>query len=226
MRRRLFWGVGLVLLCRVVVEVARWPDVKGLSARVPESTAFIDAWQASAEGAPGWQPVSYAQISPALKRAVLVAEDIDFFSHRGFAIDEMKVAIRESLSEGKTPRGASTITQQLAKNLWLSPSRSPLRKLREAALTKSLEHSLSKHRILELYLNVVEFGPGVFGAEAAARHFFGKSAADLTDDEAAALAASLPHSRWSPTSDSPAYRAHRQRVLSRMQTAEWIGKVI
>ena len=122
----------------------------------------------------------YARISPELKLAVLVAEDIDFFSHHGFAVAEMKKAVQEAWEEGEMPRGASTLTQQLAKNLWLSPSRNPLRKLKEALLTRSLEKHLAKRRILELYLNVVEFAPGVYGAEAAAQRFFGKPAAGLS----------------------------------------------
>src|SRR5207247_627917 len=95
----------------------------------------------------------------------------------------MREAMTEALEERKLPRGASTITQQLAKNLWLSPSRSPLRKAREAVLTWQLERTLSKRRILECYLNVVEFGPGVYGVEAASRRYFGKAAAELNEDE-------------------------------------------
>src|SRR5438034_9445974 len=111
----------------------------------------------------------------------------------------MREAMTEALEERKLPRGASTITQQLAKNLWLSPSRSPLRKVKEGVLTWQLERALSKRRIFELYLNVAQFGPGVYGAEAAARRYFRKPAAELTADEAADLAAGLPRPRaWHP----------------------------
>ena len=134
----------------------------------------------------------YGRISAELKLAVLVAEDIDFFSHHGFAVAELKKAVQEAWEEGEMPRGASTLSQQLAKNLWLSPSRNPLRKVKEALLTRSLEKHLAKRRILELYLNVVEFAPGVYGAEAAAQRFFGKPAAALSRPEAAALAGGLP----------------------------------
>ena len=134
----------------------------------------------------------YARIAPDLKVAILVAEDIDFFSHEGFAVGEMKLALEEAWKEGEAPRGASTITQQLAKNLWLSPSRNPWRKVKEALLTRSLERHLEKRRILELYLNVVEFGPGIYGAEAASRNYFGVAASALTRRQAAELAASLP----------------------------------
>ena len=136
-----------------------------------------------------------------------MAEDIGFFDHRGFAVEEIKEAVRGAVEEGKALRGASTITQQLAKNLWLSPSRNPWRKVEEAILTWQLERHLEKRRIFELYLNVVELGPGVYGAEAAARRYFEKPAGALREAEAAELAASLPNpSAWHPGSESRAYR--------------------
>ena len=131
------------------------------------------------------------------------------------------------MEEGELPRGASTITQQLAKNLWLSPSRNPLRKLREGILTWQLERALSKRRILELYLNVVELGPGVYGVEAAARRYFGKPAAALEPMEAAQLAASLPRPRrWHPGVTSPAYQAHVKRVRERMERAQFLQRQV
>ena len=121
------------------------------------------------------------------------------------------------------PRGASTITQQLAKNLWLSPSRNPWRKVKEALLTIQLEQDLDKRRILELYLNVAEFGKGIYGAEAASRHYFGKSASGLSDGEAAQLAASLPKpSAWHPGSTSRAWQARTRIILDRMQRSRWL----
>src|SRR5512137_463374 len=182
----------------IAFEAARWPDVAALRDAVPRSTAFIDLWKegerrAGRRGDPDWRVVPYARISSHLKRAVLVGEDVNFFSHHGFEVAEMKKAVREAWDDRELPRGASTITQQLAKNLWLSPSRDPLRKLKEAILTRQLEGALSKRRILEIYLNVVEFGPGIYGAESAARRYFGKSAASLDEDEAARLAAALPN---------------------------------
>jgi monofunctional biosynthetic peptidoglycan transglycosylase len=205
-----------------------WPDVARLSRASPKTTAFIEMYRAErrAEGKSdrvAWTWVPYSAISPALKRAVLVGEDIGFFSHHGFEVAEMKNALREAIEDKEMPRGASTITQQLAKNLWLSPSRNPLRKVEEAVLTWQIERRLGKRRILELYLNTVELGPGVYGAEAAARHWFGKSAADLTEEEAAQLAASLPNPEdWHPGSPSAAYRRHVQRILRRMEKASWI----
>jgi monofunctional biosynthetic peptidoglycan transglycosylase len=211
-------------------EALTWPDVARLAAENPTTTAFIERYRAErrAEGKSdrvSWTWVPYAAISPALKRAVLVGEDIGFFSHHGFEVEEMKNAVRDAIEDKEMPRGASTITQQLAKNLWLSPSRNPLRKVEEAILTRQIERHLSKRRILELYLNVVELGPGVYGAEAGSRRWFGRSAAELTDEEAAALAASLPDPEdWHPGSRSRAYRRHVDTILRRMEKANWIEK--
>jgi monofunctional biosynthetic peptidoglycan transglycosylase len=174
-----------------------------------------------------WTWVPYAAISPHLKRAVVAAEDLGFFDHQGFDLFEMRVALERAVEEGEVPRGASTITQQLAKNLWLSSSRNPWRKVKEAILTWQLERTLSKRRILELYLNVVQFGPGVYGAEAGARRFFGKAAAGLTEDEAAQLAAGLPRpSRWHPGVASRAYQAYVQAIRRRMDRAEFLWRRI
>ena len=210
----------MVLL--LAVKALQWPDVRALAGSDPESTAFIDRYERRTGEQVAWQPVGYGAIANSLKRAVLVAEDINFFEHDGFEREELERAVRETVFEGKRLRGASTLTQQLAKNLWLSPSRNPLRKLDELLLTRQLERHLEKRKILELYLNVVEFGPGVFGAEAAAQRFFGKSATQLNNAEAAQLAASLPHSKWSPQSESKSYRAHVNRIARRMEKARWI----
>ena len=138
-----------------------------------------------------------------------------------------RLKVKDALREGGLPRGASTISQQLAKNLWLSPSRDPLRKTREAILTWQLERTLGKRRLLELYLNVVEFGPGVWGVESASRRYFGKAAADLTDDEAVRLAASLPSpATWHPGSGSAAYRRHVESVRRRMDKAQFLRRLI
>lgn len=172
-----------------------------------------------------WVP--YAAISPSLKLAVLVAEDINFFSHDGFDRGEIRKALTHALEELELPRGASTITQQLAKNLWLSPSRDPLRKTREAILTWQLERSLGKRRILELYLNLVEFGPGVWGAESAARRYFGRRAADLGDEEAARLAAALPSpSSWHPGAPSAQARRQADTVRRRMDRAQFLRRLL
>src|SRR6266850_751803 len=224
--RRLLGIVAIVLLVWLVWEAATWPDVRALATRPPATTAFIERYK-TRERAAGrtprveWRWVPTGAISVHLKRAVLIAEDIGFFRHHGFATDEMREAMLQAIEERKVPRGASTVTQQLAKNLWLTPSRSPLRKVREGILTWQLERTLSKRRILELYLNVVEFGPGVYGAEAASRHYFGKPAAELSEDEAAQLAAGLPRPRaWHPGVSTPAYRRYVESIRRRMERAE------
>jgi len=209
-----------------------WPDVAVLARENPKTTAFIEAWKArrAAEGRPGrpeWDWVPYGRISPHLKRAVLVGEDINFFGHHGFEIAEVKNAIREAWEDKELPRGASTITQQLAKNLWLSPSYNPFRKIEEALLTRDLERRLGKKRILEIYLNVVEFGPGVYGAEAASRRYFGMPAADLDEHQAARLAAALPDpSRWNPSSASRTAARRASLIESRMAKAAFLWREI
>jgi monofunctional glycosyltransferase len=230
--RSLRTAVVLALLIVAVVaawEVLTWPDVAALARRNPSTTAFIERYRARQRAAGrddrvqrAWVP--YATVAPGLRRAVLVGEDINFFSHRGFDFVEIRLAVTKAIDDGAPPRGASTITQQLAKNLWLSPSRNPLRKLEEAILTWQLERTLAKRRILELYLNVVELGPGVYGVEAASRLYFGKSAADVTDDEAAQLAASLPSpTTWHPGSSRPGYRRHVEAIKRRMARAAFPG---
>ena len=213
-------------------EALTWPDVGALTRRPPATTAFIERWRATQREAGrsdrvDWRWVGYGAIAPSVKVAVLVAEDINFFSHRGFDSGEIRKALSQALEDRELPRGASSITQQLAKNLWLSPSRDPLRKTREAILTWQLERALSKRRLLEIYLNVVEFGPGVWGVESASRRYFGKAAADLGDDEAALLAASLPSpSTWHPGSGNAAYRRHVDAVRRRMDKAQFLRRLI
>lgn len=219
--------VGLVW---VAVEALRWPDVASLSDTRPSTTAFVDRYRAARDKDSALPPLRWSwseTVSPFLARAAVCAEDLEFFGHAGFSTHEIGVAIREAIVEGATPRGASTITQQLAKNLWLSPSRSPIRKLKEAILTTQLERHLTKERILHLYLNVVEFGTGVYGAEAAAQHYFDRSAADLTPRQASQLAASLPRpSSWHPGSTASAYWPHVDRVWDRMHMAEFLDQHI
>ena len=205
--------------------VLTWPDVEELANSNPDTTAFIE--QARSRGLEvEWRWVPAQGISVNLKKAVLVAEDLSFFNHAGFDTHEIRVAAREAL-QGKRVRGASTITQQLAKNLWLSPSRSPFRKIREIILTRQLEKHLSKQRILEIYLNVVEFGPGVYGVETASRHYYGKPASDLDAEQAARLAASLPRpSRWHPGVESRGYDGSVLRILNLMEDCDWLEKYL
>ena len=222
--------VAFVTAATTVVAVATWPDVAALRRANPATTAFIEQYrerrrEAGESDAVAWEWVSWASISPHLKRAVVSAEDMEFFSHRGFSTAEMRAALRKAWEERDAPRGASTITQQLAKNLWLSPSRSPVRKLREVALTWQLERNLSKQRILELYLNVVEFGPAIYGARAAAGLYFGKLPSALDEHESAQLAAGLPRpSRWHPGVESDAYRRYVAEIERRMEVAEFLWR--
>jgi monofunctional glycosyltransferase len=176
------------------------PDVRPLKTNNPASTAFIELREAEAR-AKGHQPrraqrwVAYRHISPNLTRAVLVAEDDLFWQHEGLDIDQLQESLATDWARGRLARGGSTITQQLAKNLYLSPSKNPIRKLRELLIARRLEAELKKARILELYLNVIEWGDGVYGAEAASRAYFGVSAADVSPQQAALLAAAIVNPR-------------------------------
>ena len=198
------------------------PDVRPLRTTNPKTTAFMElrAREAHAKGHPvveerRWVP--YSRISSNLKRAVIVTEDSAFWQHEGIDYAQLKEAMEENLERLEFARGASTITQQLAKNLYLSPSKNPLRKLRELLITRRLEAELTKQRILELYLNVIEWGDGVWGAEAAARHYFHTSAADLSPAESALLAAAIanPHV-FDPAHPTARLRRRQQMIMGRM----------
>jgi monofunctional biosynthetic peptidoglycan transglycosylase len=166
-----------------------------------------------------WQP--YARISPQLKRAVIAAEDDKFVDHEGFDWEGIQKAIEKNQKKGKVVAGGSTISQQLAKNLLLSPNKTVLRKAEEAIITLWLELLWDKRRILEVYLNVVEWGEGVFGAEAAAKRYFGVSAAQLSADQAARLAVLLPAPRrYEKSPYSPYLNGRAQLILGRMQFSE------
>ena len=176
------------------------PDVRGLRTSNPETTAFMELRAREARGR-GEEPrrvqkwVSYSRISQQLTRAVLVAEDSAFWTHEGVDYEQLKESIEANLERMEFARGGSTITQQLAKNLYLSPSKNPIRKLRELLIARQLETELTKQRILELYLNVIEWGDGIYGAEAAARTYFQKSAAELGPQESALLAGAIINPR-------------------------------
>ena len=198
------------------------PDVRSLARENPRTTAFMELRVREAEesGRPfairqRWVP--YAQIANTLRRAVLVAEDAAFFEHDGVDLKELRASLEANWEDGKFTRGASTITQQLAKNLYLSPSRNPVRKLKELMITRRLEAALTKRRILEIYLNVIEWGDGIFGAEAASRAYFGKPASALTPDEAALLAGAIINPReHSPARPSARLRRRQQIIARRM----------
>ena len=188
----------LVVALAVLCMWCSLPDTSKLATENPTSTAFIDLRRDDAEAAGKkldvqWQWRPLGKISRYLRAAVVYCEDIHFYSHDGVDWSALEQAAEKDLGKGALKIGGSTITQQLAKNLYLSPRRSIVRKAREILIAFRLEDHLSKQRILEVYLNVVEWGDGVFGAEAAARHWFGHSAQSLTPAEAARLAIALPN---------------------------------
>ena len=166
-----------------------------------------------------WIP--YDRISVHLKRAVVAAEDSRFVDHEGFDWDAIEQAMEKNRKQGKVVVGASTISQQLAKNLFLSAARTPWRKGQEAIITVMIERVMSKRRILELYLNMIEWGEGIFGAEAAARHYFGTSATSLGPEAAARLAAMVPNPRFYDRNRNTRWLNHKtQIILARMPAAE------
>ena len=201
------------------------PDVRPYAERFPERTAFMRLRAAEPGGAPiRTEPVALERIDSTLVRAVLVSEDAAFYQHRGVDWHELGQAVLEAWRESGRIRGASTLTQQLARNLYLSPERSLGRKLVELFIARRLERDLSKRRILELYLNVAEWGPGLFGVEAAARAYYGVPAASLTPSQAAGLAATLPH----PLTANPRVNSDRLQwraalILERLRARGWLA---
>ena len=221
----------LLVLSAAVFAVAAYvylttPDVRYLRTEAPKSTAFMDlrAREARAKGekpkrVQQWVP--YSRISPHLVRAVLVTEDSKFWQHDGLDYEQIRESMEVNLERGEFARGASTITQQLAKNLFLSPSKNPLRKVRELLIARRLEAELSKQRILEIYLNVIEWGDGIWGAEAAARTHFGKRASQLSQPESALLAAAVANPRiMNPSAPTARLRRRQQMVMRRMGYVE------
>ncbi len=198
------------------------PDVRPLGTANPTTTAFMTrrADEARAQGRDyrprqSWVPLN--RISPLLQRAVVVSEDAAFWDHSGVDAYEMRVAFTEGLGDGEF-RGASTITQQLAKNLYLSPSRDPSRKVVELFVARRLEAELPKRRILELYLNLVEWGDGIWGAEAAAQAYFGVPASSLDREQAALLAGALINPRvYSPAKPNQRLLRRQEIILRRMR---------
>ncbi len=203
-------------------DVARI-DVASLSRENPGTTSLMRqrAREAAAKGLPyrvrhHWVP--YERISPSLRRAVLIAEDDAFFSHDGLDWNEIKASARKNLATRRFARGGSTITQQLSKNLWLGTERTPLRKFKELLLALRLERELGKRRIFELYLNSIEWGDGVFGAEAAARRWFGTSAANLSARQSVRLAAVIINPRrYSPVEPPRRIERRVRMIASRMK---------
>jgi monofunctional biosynthetic peptidoglycan transglycosylase len=225
--KRLLWRiVKLTLLVLVAYQLWLFAHVCWWVKFNPATSSFMrDRLQTMQDRNPKaglrhkWVP--YNRISDNLKRALIAAEDAKFVDHEGFDWEGIANAYEKNLREGHIVAGGSTISQQLAKNLFLSTRRTPWRKIEEAAITMMLETVMSKRRIFEIYLNVIEWGNGIFGAEAAARHYFGVSASALSPEQAARLAAMVPNPRY--------YDRHREArgmlaktiiILDRMPDAE------
>lgn len=221
--------LGFILLSVFLFWVTL-PNPGDFREKDPETTAIIAYREAEAKAAGKtlprrWTWVPLSKISKNLIRAVITTEDDKFYNHDGFDWEAIREAWQRNLEDSRITRGGSTITQQCAKNLYLSPERSWWRKIREAAITWYMERNLSKDRILEIYLNIIEWGDGVYGAEAAARHWFRKSAASLTVPEAIRLASVIanPHI-YSPLDDkSPRLRKKRSVIAFRMVRQKWAG---
>lgn len=225
-RKLLGFAAALVAAMFVAVQAWFYAQVLWLRSHDPAQSAFMQErlvqlreHDPKARLQHRWLP--YARISANLKRAVVAAEDAKFLDHQGFDWEAIQKAMEKNEREGRVVAGASTISQQLAKNLFLSGERTWARKGEEALITWMLENTLSKRRILELYLNFAEWGEGIFGAESAARHHFGVSAAALTPEQSAWLAAILPSPMRYDRGYTTRYLAGRVRtILARMPAAQ------
>jgi monofunctional biosynthetic peptidoglycan transglycosylase len=219
--RRWIRLISAILFVAFILSIAVYffyPEVANLKKHNPKKTSFMEyrenQWKEEGKKIAirqYWVPLS--RVSSYMAKAVIIAEDDKFWSHSGFDFDAMEKSFEKDLKEKKFKFGGSTISQQLAKNLYLTPSKNPMRKIKEAILTWRIEKNISKRRILELYLNVAEWGEGIFGIEAASRRYYGKSAAELSADEAAHLAAVLPNPRkYNPTVNSK-FVARRSQII-------------
>lgn len=226
LRRILRWLLGAAAIgfgCLAYAYLTL-PDVRSLKTANPSTTAFMElrarearAKSARPRRAQRW--IRYGRISPNLTRAVLVAEDGAFWGHEGVDFEELQKSLEVDWARGQLVRGGSTITQQLAKNLYLSPSKNPLRKFKELLIARRLEAELKKARILELYLNVIEWGDGVWGADAAARTYFRASAAELDAAASALLAGAIINPRVLNPARPTARLLRRQQIILRRMGA-------
>ena len=210
----------LLLIADLVYLATIWPDWKPyISGPVPKSR-FIQVYEETRGENKSWpelrwQPVPITSLPPAMLRAAIVAEDSRFYQHGGFDIAAIREAFDYNLEKGRLARGASTISQQTAKNLFLTPSRNPIRKWHETVLTWGLEQNLRKQRILEIYLNSAEFGRGIYGVQAAAQVYWSIPAAQLSVTQTAELAASLPSPlKNNPTQRTPFFVKRSQRIFN------------
>ena len=216
--------IALLLLVIDLIYVASiWPDWRKISHGAVPKSNFIQLYesqQADRNWPPlQWQPAALTDIPRHLLRAAIVAEDSRFYEHSGFDLIAIREALDYNLGQGEFLLGASTISQQTAKNLFLSPSRDPLRKWHEVLLTWGLERNVRKSRILDLYLNVAEFGRGVYGVRAAARTYYNLEPASLSLEQAAALAATLPSPvKHNPMTQTERFQKRTQRIL------DWLNR--
>jgi monofunctional biosynthetic peptidoglycan transglycosylase len=215
-------GVAATAFAYLAYVYLSLPDVRALRTANPVTTAFIELRAREATGK-GQKPrrlqrwVSYSRMSPNLKRAVLVAEDDAFWQHEGVDFEQLQQSLETDWARGRLVRGGSTITQQLAKNLYLSPSKNPVRKMQEFVIARRLEAELKKSRIFEIYLNVIEWGDGIYGAEAAAQAYFHTSAADLDASQSARLAGAIVNPRLlNPAHPNGRLLRREQIILHRM----------
>jgi monofunctional biosynthetic peptidoglycan transglycosylase len=226
LRKLLLWLVLAPILCVLALQLYFFLQIWWWVDHNPASTSFmrhqlgvLREQNPNARLQHKWVP--YSRISVHLKRAIIASEDSNFSEHEGIDWEAMEKAYEKNAKKGKVVAGGSTITQQLAKNLFLSGERSYLRKAQEVVITYMLEALMDKERIFEIYLNVVEWGVGVFGAEAAAQHYYGVSAAALGPAQAARLAVMLPRPRFYDKNRGSGYLARRSElILRRMNAAE------
>lgn len=230
MLKKYFFFPVLVITLILLVDISVYfvyPDVSALKKAHLKETAFMEyrkkQWEkdgADKKLVQKWVPLK--RISPFLIKAVIIAEDDKFWRHEGFDYIAMQKALEKDLKKKRFKAGGSTITQQLAKNLYLSPSKNPVRKIKEAILAWRMERALSKKRIVELYLNAAEWGDGIFGIQAAARHYYGKNASALTAEEAARLASVLPNPiRFNPIGKK-SYVLNRSKYIYRIMVRRGI----
>jgi monofunctional biosynthetic peptidoglycan transglycosylase len=219
-KRRSNWVIFLISLpiLPLLLYLLFVPNVSKLKKETPKKTALMEYREKESKEKGKrfrinrvWVPLS--KISPYLVKAVLIAEDDKFWNHEGFDYEAIQKAIEKDVKTKRFRFGGSTISQQLARNLYLSPEKSLLRKVREAIITWRMEKVLSKRRILEIYLNVVEWGEGIFGVEAASRHYYGKPSSELTAQEAARLAVVLPNPRRYHPAGDQRYVVNRSNAI-------------
>lgn len=221
------WAAGALLVALVAWHAYVAATIWWWREHPPHETAFMayrmaELREKNPKAELRYRFVAYDRIAVSLKRAMIAAEDSHFVEHEGFDWDGIQLALEKNQRKGRIVAGGSTITQQLAKNLFLSPSRSYWRKAEEAVITVMLEYMLDKERIFELYLNVIEWGNGVFGAEAAAQRYFGTTAARVSAEQAARLAAMAPNPRfYERNPDAPGLRRKIGIILARMPAAEF-----